>query len=408
MKDVSFLRALLEDTCRSPPTGKLLDAFLPGIRMLGPHRPNEAPEKLKCELDVALGFDSMSMDLLGFTVAGMGTANEFCNNYLPVVWKLCVRGVPAFTTEERRSFLLTARAIRVATARLETEDRKVNVVRMGKGGETHYDVVHQALIICLTDVKKKSNNSTSVAAIASESMNVMPTPVAAATSGITTGTPIPPVVATPVATTITTPIQSHPPAHPPVPAPAVLTPTIAATSTPTATPPHQVGPFVPYLSTQQIAAPVTIVVPSPPTMSLVAPGHSMQPTLAHPVATSCAPYYNVIQNQYHVVPTIQQTHGGVQPQSYSMTAAPAVAPSSSSSSSHSSAGSNCTSSSTTATTTTAPVTGTKIPHQLTQVHGVHTHHPMQYQQKHFHHHIHQQQYYPTVVTAAAPTLFTVL
>eukprot|EP01059_Diplonema_ambulator_P014382 TRINITY_DN2526_c0_g1_i1.p1 TRINITY_DN2526_c0_g1~~TRINITY_DN2526_c0_g1_i1.p1 ORF type:complete len:296 (+),score=43.15 TRINITY_DN2526_c0_g1_i1:127-1014(+) len=151
IKTVEFLRCLLDDVCLEPPTGKLLDAFLPGVRMLGPHSPNKAPEKLKCKLGVALGFETMMADMLGFTVCGMGTAREFCDDYLPIVWRLCVRGVPSFTDVEKENFLLTAKAIRLVTTRLETGTRKVTVIRLGKGLETHYDIVHQALVISIHD-----------------------------------------------------------------------------------------------------------------------------------------------------------------------------------------------------------------------------------------------------------------
>ncbi|KAJ9440816.1 hypothetical protein DIPPA_32927 [Diplonema papillatum] len=271
MKEVDFLRSLLEDTCRAPPTGKLLDAFLPGVRMLGPHAPNEAPEKLKCKLEVALGFENMSLDMLGFTVCGMGTANEFCNNYLPVVWKLCVRGKPDFTDEERKSFLLTARAIRLVTSRLETDTRKVNVVRMGKGCEAHYDIVHQALVISLDDVSTRNKYVTAAAPAKAAA-----TPTAASDPVSKPATPPPTSSATPSA-------PSTPPAQPSVPAAAAAVQPIQPSNAPTVAVPAAVpaaqpnaAPTVP--SPQ--AAPTTLLqqptVQVPPgTVALLLPAHQV-------------------------------------------------------------------------------------------------------------------------------------
>eukprot|EP00755_Sulcionema_specki_P004908 Sspe_Gene.31329::Locus_15467_Transcript_1_1_Confidence_1.000_Length_1091::g.31329::m.31329 len=255
-----FLLRLLRETCRSPPTGKLLDAFLPGVRMLGPHSPNEAPEPLKCGLDVALGFDSVSASLLGFTVCGVGTAHQFCDNYLPIVWKLCVRSEPAFSAAERHSFLLSARAIRVATMRLENENQRVNVVRLGRG-ETHYDVVHQALIICVSPATASSpqpsvpttsvSESTSAPVSTSSSLGTSTPPSSTSAPAPLPHLSLPPAsaippVPTPVAPTAPAPSPAPAPAPAPAPLPVPASPPVTTSTSsapnPSAPPPSPPPP----------------------------------------------------------------------------------------------------------------------------------------------------------------------
>ena len=270
--------------------------------MLGPHSPNEAPEKLKCRLSIALGFESMSLDMLGFTVCGMGTATEFCDSYLPIVWKLCVRGEPAFSPEERQRFLLTARAIRVATARLETGTKKVNVVRMGKGTEAHYDVVYQALIICIADTAEEPTPQPAPRGCAAALPQPAAVPVPVPGVGVAGGVPAALLPGTPpVASTQPPPLPPSPPQYvapphllPPHLQPFAAHPHVAAAVVPGGgggggggTPPTSAAVQIPQPQQQQQPSSVGmpfVVVPAGYQVFSVAPQqqqHQQQPPPQH-------------------------------------------------------------------------------------------------------------------------------